>query len=344
MKLYPTRPAVYRLARIHAAIAAGDFPNARTLAKAMEVSERSVLRDVEYLRDVLGEPIGYDAVRHGYFFTGPSNGVPGLTLSEGELVGLLIGSKVLEQYAGNELEVPLRRAFEKMCVFLPDEVSVRVGELAGAMSFRCSAPRPADAERFRALLEAVTHRRRLVIRYRGLGDRVARERVVDPYHLACVDGGWYLLAHCDHRAEVRMFVPERMEDIRATGETFEKPSGFDPAQYLSGAFKVMVGDRPRIVRVKFVGAMAAYVAERRWHASQKLTRTNGGNTCVIEITVSNLAEVAAWVMSFGGQCRVLAPRELRDQVAVGHWRGLEMAGGVDGVKAKAVGRAGKPGA
>jgi len=67
------------------------------------------------------------------------------------------------------------------------------------------------------------------------------------------------------------------------------------------------------VGVQFFGVAARLVAEKIWHPTQKLTRRKEGSV-ILEMTVADLGEVAAWVLSFGPDARVLAPTELRRQV------------------------------
>jgi predicted DNA-binding transcriptional regulator YafY len=56
---------MYRMTRIHSAILSGGFPSAPAIARELEVSPRTVQRDIEYMRDMLGARIEYDASRHG---------------------------------------------------------------------------------------------------------------------------------------------------------------------------------------------------------------------------------------------------------------------------------------
>lgn len=321
MKNYPTRQALFRVSRIHDALASGRYPNARTLAEEIEVSERCVMRDIEYMRDVLGSPIEYDAVKHGYYYAGDGHALPTARLTEGELVSLLVGTRVLEQYRGTPFEMDLRHAFTRISTLLPESVTVQVGEMASAVSFSCSAPRPPELARFRLLMGAIAKRRRLLIRYEGVFERRRSERTIDPYHMTCIDGAWYLIAYCHLRRSIRMFVPDRIIDARETGETFAKPPKFDANEFMAGAFRVMRGGRRQRIRLQFTGPAAAYVSERKWHTTQRLRVGPRNGNCVIEMTLTSLEEVAAWAMSFGGACRVLAPAALRRLVADGHKAG-----------------------
>ena len=68
-RLAATRPPIERMARIMAEIQAGIYPNAQKLAEKLEVSAKTVQRDIEFLRDRLRAPIEYDARRWGFYFT-----------------------------------------------------------------------------------------------------------------------------------------------------------------------------------------------------------------------------------------------------------------------------------
>lgn len=322
MRVYPTRPAIYRMGQIDSAIRSGGFPNARGLAGEIEVSARTVQRDIEYMRDVLGAPIEYDPTKHGYYYTRAGYTLPAARLTEGELVSILVASKVLNQYAGTPFEADLRRAFVRITSMLSGEVCVHLNELAEATAFGVTAPRPADLELFQKLTDAVRRRRRLRIVYASLSGARASERTIDPYKMACLDGAWYLVAFCHRRREVRLFVPDRIVDVTETGARFARPRGFDFEQYMARSFGVMRGGKPRRVRLRFTGMAARFVPERKWHSTQVVKRS--GDTTVLEMTVTGLDDVARWVMSFGGECQVLAPGELREKVMEGFRSGVRV--------------------
>ena len=64
-----SRPPLERMLRIHQALKADRFPNAALLARELEVSAKSVHRDLDFMRDRLKLPIEYDAARFGYWYT-----------------------------------------------------------------------------------------------------------------------------------------------------------------------------------------------------------------------------------------------------------------------------------
>ncbi|HRT09134.1 MAG TPA: HTH domain-containing protein, partial [Candidatus Paceibacterota bacterium] len=64
-----SRPPLERMLRIHQAIQSRTFPTASTLARELEVSTKSVYRDLEFMRDRLLLPLEFDARRGGYHYT-----------------------------------------------------------------------------------------------------------------------------------------------------------------------------------------------------------------------------------------------------------------------------------
>ncbi|MGC8991868.1 MAG: helix-turn-helix transcriptional regulator, partial [Verrucomicrobiia bacterium] len=133
-----SRPPLERMLRIHRAIQAGKHPNATTLAAEMEVSTKSVHRDIEFMRDRLGLPIEFDPRRNGYYYTQEVASFPTLQLTEGELFALLVAEKAIQQYRGTTFERPLMSALRKMADSLPEPVSIHFSDWDRAISFRTS--------------------------------------------------------------------------------------------------------------------------------------------------------------------------------------------------------------
>lgn len=63
------RLAIWRVREIHRRIASGEFPNASTIAQKLEVSSKTIHRDLDFMRDFLQLPIAYVPKLHGYHYT-----------------------------------------------------------------------------------------------------------------------------------------------------------------------------------------------------------------------------------------------------------------------------------
>src|SRR6266566_5497257 len=134
-----SRPPLERMLRIHQALQSAKRPNASTLARALEVSTKSIQRDIEFMRDRLQLPIEYDGSQFGYYYTEEVGAFPTVQITEGELFALLVAEKALQQYRGTNFEKPLLSALKKMAASLPDTISLNLSEWEQTISFRTSA-------------------------------------------------------------------------------------------------------------------------------------------------------------------------------------------------------------
>ena len=308
------RPPLERMLRIHQAIQAGRYPNASTLAHEIEVSPKSIQRDLDFMRDRLNLPLAYDASRFGFHYTEEVKAFPSMHITEGELVALVVAEKALQQYRGTSFEKPLLSAIRKMEQSLPDTISVDLAEVDQTISFRTRAEPILDLQTFDTLAKAAAHRQQLEITYRKPGQRQAERRVIDPYHLANINGEWFLFAHDHLRHDLRTFVPARIQAIKRTGKTFPRPQKFSLEKRLRGSFGVRSGQGNYDIVLRFNARAADYVREKKWHESQHL-RDLGAGGVELTLRLSGLEEVTRWVLNWGGDARVVKPRELAQAVA-----------------------------
>jgi predicted DNA-binding transcriptional regulator YafY len=232
-----TRFPLERVAALDGAIRAGRYPNAGSLARALEVCHRTVQRDIESL----GVPLVFDARRHGSTDSDPDDRLPLLTSTQGEPIALSRAERVLQQYRGTTNAPDLARAFRKITAGLPERMTIDLGYLGQAHSLRTTAPTPLDPGLFRDLDAAIQDHRRVVLRYWAASREEETQREVDPYHLASIDGRWSLVGYCHLRAEGRMFIPARIRELTVTDTTFDAPSGFRIDEYLARSFAVLRG-------------------------------------------------------------------------------------------------------
>ncbi len=308
-----TRPPLERMMRIHQAIATGQYPNARTLASQLEVSSKSVHRDLEFMRDRLDLPLEFNAAHNGYFYTEEVSGFPTLQITEGELFALLVAEKALHQYRGTTFEKPLVSAFKKMASSLPDTVSLNLADWEQTISFHMRAEPILNLEVFDALSRATASRRQLKLTYRKPGRREFEDRVVDPYHLANINGEWFLFAWCHLRHDIRTFVPARIQAIAQTGKTFVRPKKFSLEKRLRDSFGVISGSGTFDVVIRFNELVADYIREKKWHESQKLIELPDGGV-ELRLKLSSLVEIERWILGWGGNAVVIQPPELAQAV------------------------------
>ena len=309
-----TRPPLERMNFIHEQLEADKLPNCSSIAKAFEVTPKTIQRDIEFMRDRMGYPIEWDGARRGYRYTGPVEHMPMATITEGELVAMLVAQKAVEQFRGTPFEKPLANAFAKIADHLDGPVTVALGEARSAITFKPIGVGRGDLDLFRKLSEAVLHSVEIEFDYDKGDAQALRRRHLQPWHLCCVDNQWYVIGHDMDRGEKRTFAVTRMSAVRVTRRTFVRPRDFSIKDHLGGAFGIFAGTGDHRIRLRFDGWAVKIVRERFWHESQKFLERRDGSL-EMELHLSSLEEVQRWILSFGDRVEVLQPASLRRTIA-----------------------------
>jgi predicted DNA-binding transcriptional regulator YafY len=97
--------------------------------------------------------------------------------------------------------------------------------------------------------------------------------------------------------------------VKPTGKTFDRPQKFSLEKRLRDSFGVHSGEGAYEVVIRFNARAADYVREKRWHPSQQLRELKGGGV-ELKLKLSSLSEIERWVLNWGGDAKVLKPREL----------------------------------
>ena len=308
-----SRPPWERMMRLHALIQDKSFPNCSKLAREYEVTVRTVMRDVDFMRDRLRLPIAFDHQRNGYYYTRPVEQFPQLPFTEADVFAILVAHKAIAQYRGTPYEQPLALAFQKLSRQLDSSTKYSLGNLEAALSFRPFAPEDTDLETFEILTSALKERRALKFRYRNLGAEQGQGRLVHPYHLACVDNHWYLFAFDVKRGAMRTFALPRLQSPQITPERFTIPRQFDLNEYLKGSFNVFRGTEDYEVAIEFDAWAADLIRGRRWHASQQLIELPGRRVR-LTLHLDGIEEAERWTLSWGKHATVIRPPALIERL------------------------------
>jgi len=308
-----SRPPLERMMRLHDKIKAGAFPNCQKLARELEVSAKTIQRDIDFMRDRLGLPIEYDQLQFGFCYTEPVANFPNIEVSQGEIMALFVARKALEQYRGTSFERSLRTAFQKISDGLRDKVDFQWGDVDAAISFRGLGTTAADIGLFETVSKAVIESREIEFGYKKAKGVNYEARRVRPYHLGCVSDQWYLFGFDLARDQMRTFVLTRMRGVRRTVARFHRPADFSINKHLSESFGVFSGHGHYPVRIRFDALAGQLVSERQWHGSQKIKPLPGGGV-EMRMELGSLEEVERWILSWGQRAQVLEPPELVERI------------------------------
>jgi predicted DNA-binding transcriptional regulator YafY len=304
---------VERIFRLHALL--NERPRSlEALRQALDVSRATIVRDLGYLKDFMGAPLRYDraANTHGYDPDAPAFELPGLWLNESELYALLAGEHLLEQIQPGLLAPyigPLRARIRGLLA----ESGHSAAAITERIRLQPAAPRPGHPERFGTVAAALLERRRLRIRYHGRQRDLLSDRRVHPQRLLRYRDNWYLIAHCDSAAALRIFSLDR---IRAAdgldGPALETPPA-DLDRFAGASFGIFSGTARAWAVLRFSAEASRWVADEHWHPEQ-IGHWDDGRW-QLQVPYSDPRELLMDILKYGPDVEVLAPPELRERVA-----------------------------
>lgn len=298
---------------LHARLQSGSYPNCRTMAEELEVSGKTIQRDLEFMRDRLNLPIAWDQPHLGYYYAEPVAAFPTMEVTAGEVLALCVAQKALAQYEGTTFQKQLSAALRKLTHSLRDKVSFDWSELDRAISFSKIGTADADLAVFADVSQAVLTCHELHFEYCKLGESEYEARRLNPYHLGSIENQWYAIGFDLDRSQLRTFALARMRAVRKTETRFKRPADFSAEEFFERSFGVFTGTNRHQVRVRFDAIAGQLILERTWHASQEIVILPSGEM-ELSLEVSSLREVERWILSWGPRARVLAPVELIERV------------------------------
>ncbi len=303
-----------RLVRIHRRLQSRRPVAMRTLMDELEVSRNTITRDFEYLRDQLGAPLVYDRAANGHRYDpdAPHFELPGLWLNQSELYALLATEQLLESiqpgllapYVG-PLKARVRRLLGEGG---PDAESV-----SRVIRVLTPGQRAVSNDVFSAAAEATLNGRCLYIDYHGRARDTSSSRTVHPQRLVNYRNNWYLVAHCEHVGDLRLFSLDR---IRAARRLEQSAAPMDDARIdrtVESTYGIFSGTARAWAVLRFTPEAARWAAEERWHTDQIGQWSDG--VFELQVPYSDPTELIMEVLRYGPEVEVIAPAELRQRVA-----------------------------
>jgi predicted DNA-binding transcriptional regulator YafY len=207
------------------------------LADRLEVSDRTLRRDIERLRE-LGYPV--DSVRgvEGGYQLGAGATMPPLTVDEDEAIAMVVALNGAAQLTSGELAEASVRALSKVVQVLPPKLRRRAEALRAVTEDSPFAEAPTvSAEVLAAVAQATRDTERMRFTYRARGGEGAGtdvRRHVEPHRLVTVGRRWYLLGYDLDRQDWRSFRLDRLSDPFGTRARFRQRAipGGDAAAYV----------------------------------------------------------------------------------------------------------------
>lgn len=304
----------YRLLQIDEEIRSGKFPNATSLSKKIEVSSRTIQRDIEYMRDMYNAPIEFDAYKNGYYYTEENFYIKSVPLSEGELFSVALFDQLLEQYRNTPLENDLRSVFKKIEMSLPNKITLDSSFLQNQTTFIPDQMGTINPGNFSKVFSALKNRHVLDFEYRPLQKTTWMTRRINPLHAVCQKGNWYVMGFCHDKKDIRVFNFSRMQNVTESKEEFDIPEDFNPDKYFDKEIGIWLSATKKYTVELLISAeIGTFALERSWNKNQKIEQREDGSVWV-SFETTQLPEVKRWVLGQGKTVKVLGPDELIAQV------------------------------
>lgn len=285
------------------------------LAERLEVTERTVRRDVDRLRD-LGYPVDATTGPEGGYRLATGAHMPPLLLDDDEAVAVAVGLRAAAGAAIDGMEESSLRALTKIEQMLPDRLRRRVSALhSSVMSIRrISDDDMVDPEALSVLATACRDREEVRFDYKRHDGDESR-RLVEPHQLVTVGRRWYLVAWDEPRNDWRTFRLDRLRKPRLAGGHFtprEIPGG-DAASFVATS----LGSIPRHDEATLAinAAFAELEDVLRWvdHTPMAMEAAS----CVIQIRSEDLGRLAMTTarIALNAPVTVIAPDELAETIS-----------------------------
>lgn len=307
-----TGPQMWRQTRLRQWLLEGRRFTASDAAAEFQVSRRTIMSDIEYLRQY-GYVVEWDPARHTYVLEEESGDLASLQLRRSEWAAISLAADVFESMGAAPLAETVSGIVERARSLMPDLLGTDPTGLAPAFSM-LRGPAPERPMPFlEELSRAVDEQRTVDMTYFTLSRGATSDRLVNPYRVLARDGHGYLVGWCHRRRDVLIFRMDRIRSVEPTSDVFAVPADFDLATFLGPMFG-MFRDRDVVnVKVRFTPWVARWIREEVWHPSQTLTDLPDGSLQV-DLTVTGLEDVKRWILGFGQHAELLEPLVLRREI------------------------------
>lgn len=305
-----------RLLSIMMLLQARGRMTAPALAQALEVSERTILRDIDHL-SAAGVPIWGDRGRNGGFALreGWSTDLTGLTQDEARAL-LLAG------LPGPATELGLggmaSSARQKMIASLHPDLREQADRVANRLHvdavdwYRAQETPPF----LRDAADAVWNSHRIEVKYESW--RGTSRRELEPLGLVLKAGVWYLIAKIVGKTGALTFRLANIQEFRCSRRHFKRPARFDLARYWRDAL-----DRYEADLYRLTAHVAVSPRGQRWLANGRVKTApvpQGAGSAAVPpgwkeclLPIESVEQGARTLLGYGAQVKIVGPKELRNR-------------------------------
>ncbi len=279
------------------------------LATRLNVTTRSVRRDVERLRE-LGYPVHASTGHGGGYQLGAGAALPPLLLDPEEAVAMAVCLRLAAGGSVAGVGESALRALSKLDQVMPARLRSQVAAIhESTVTVSSNSDTPVDPEVLMTLARACRDHEHVNAGYTDIRGNVTARRL-EPYQLVTTGRRWYLLAFDRDRDDWRSLRLDRMAEVRALGSTFAPREAPDAAQYVQRA--ITSSPYRYVARVRYHAAHD--VVAQTFSAASVQIEPDGPDACILTTGADDPDRMALYLAMPGCEFEVLEPVEVIDAV------------------------------
>ncbi|AND39639.1 helix-turn-helix transcriptional regulator [Cytobacillus oceanisediminis] len=285
----------------------------RELAKELEVTERTIHRDMEAL-SAAGIPVLAERGKFGGWklLEKYRTNLTGLKADE---IKTLLLSPSFEHLADLGISEEWKEARQKLLAAIPAPLKKDVKDISNRIHIDTSTWRqtPREMKSFGIVQQAVWEEKKLQIQYEKAGKQTS-DRIVDPLGLVAKGNTWYLIAASDEK--IKSYRVSRILDAELINENFSRPNDFDLSGYWQESKQKFISSLPRfevevemspsiIQRINFTG---------RFVQVMHMDSPKDDGWISASLCFDTEQEAREYILGFGDQIKIVSPVSLRKSV------------------------------
>ncbi len=281
---------------------------ASTISERFDISLRTVYRDINTLKTagipIIGDPgIGY-SIMDGYR-------LPPIMFTEAEVASLLTAEKFIGKITDKDTQVYYSSAMTKIKAILRSSEKQSLAVLDESIAI--SDYQNWDNKTYlQDLYKSIAAKNVLNIQYQK-ADGSHSERKLEPIGCYHQYNNWYLIAYCQLQEAYRTFKINRIIDLQILEEHFETEH-ISLQKYIDQQNATRNEDQQlQTIEVAFNHSLVKYADMRKYYFGF-VEQTIENTTVKMKFVNSSIDVMTRWLLQFGDQATVIAPKELREEL------------------------------
>lgn len=288
------------------------YPGRSQIAEYFEVAEKTISRDIEFLRDRLGAPLMYNRHRKGYYYSDPGFLLPRIYMKEAEALELLLTQWITSSVRGTPLTQIAQGAWQKIADWLPDTVEVDLNLLSRYLIIIDRSVQM-KADIWHTLFHAARSRTKTSIVHFSAARNETVKRTIHPYRLVHHRSAWYVIGWDERTQDIRVFAIGRIQSAEMQKGHLYPLTEFDPDEYIDVQLGVFRGG-PWFTAIIHADASIAGIVQEHLPGRDHKISFESDKSIIAEFRTNQREELLHWILQWQDKIELHEPADLRDDL------------------------------